>query len=95
MDMIAWLDYSTSFKALMFLSFQRVHKKHKVVALHTFFPFSPTKEPRQPNKFPLTKESITHPTPLQKREKILYHTILALEQCKTKWSAISSSPLHK
>lgn len=46
-DLIALLNYSTSLKAILFISLQIAHNKRKGAALHTFFRFLPMKEPCQ------------------------------------------------
>ena len=63
--LITWLDCLTSFKALLFLSFQIVHHKYKEATLRDLH-FLHTKEPCQPNKFPLIEECKTHFTPKRK-----------------------------
>lgn len=64
-------------KALLFLSFYKVHNKHKGVALHAFFLFFPTKDPCQLRSTSLI-EGITHQT--SNKAKINYHSMTVLEQ---------------
>lgn len=64
LDLIARLNYLTSLKDFLFLSFQRAQNKHMGAALHVFFffffvSFFSMKEPCQPNRLLLTEECIT------------------------------------
>ena len=43
-DLIDWSNRSTLLKALPFLSFHKVHIKHKGATLHAFFLFNPQKD---------------------------------------------------
>ena len=91
--MIAWSTRLASLNVLPFLSFHKVHIRHKGTALHAFALLLPTKAPFHPSKFPLIVECKTQCTP--KREKIKFHNILALLQNIKRWSLVSSSSLHK
>ena len=90
---MAWSARSTLLNALPFLSFHKVHKRHKGAALHAFALSLPTKAPFHPRNFPLTVKCKTQCTP--KREKIRFHNISALVQNRKRWSFVSSSSLHK
>ena len=66
---MVWSAHSIPLNTLPFLSFHKVHKKHKGA---TFTLFLPTKMLFHPSKFPFTVECITHCT--SKMEKIIFHT---------------------
>ena len=92
-NLIACLAHLTSLNALPFLSFHKVHIRHKGAALHAVSLLLPTKAPFHPSKFPLTVECKTQCTP--ERENIRFHNMLTLLQNRKRWSLISSSSLHK
>ena len=79
-DLIAWSNHSTSLKALPFLSFHKVHIKHKGAALHAFSLFLPTKESCHPSKFLLTEECKTHCTLKREKNQNSQHSSLATKQ---------------
>ena len=88
-----WIDQPSLSKALLFLSFQIVQKKHEGVTRHAFFLFLPTKTPCHPSKASLTKEDSTHDTP--KRENKRCHNALVLSQWRRMWSTDSSLLRHR
>ena len=88
-----WIDQPSLSKALLFLSFQIVQKKHEGVTRHAFFLFLPTKTPCHPSKASLTKEDSTHDSP--KRENKRCHNNLVLSQWRRMWSTDSSSLRHR
>ena len=92
-NLMVWSTCSTPLNALPFLSFHKVHRRHKGAALHAFTLLLPTKVSFHPSKLPLTVKCITHCT--SKREKIIFHNKLALLQSKKRWLLVSSSSLHK
>ena len=57
---MVWSTCSTPLNALPFLSFHKVHRRHKGAALHAFTVLLPTKVSFHPSKFPLTVKCITH-----------------------------------
>ena len=83
-----WMDNTSSSKAILFLTFQTVQKKHKGPTLQTFLRFLPTKNPFQLKRVSLTEEGNTHKTP--KREKNTSHKALVFTQWRSKWSMDSS-----
>ena len=70
-DLHPWIECSTFSRALLFLSFQTIQKRHKRAESHTFFLSFPTQGPNHPNNTSPIEEGSTHETP--KREKSKLH----------------------
>ena len=84
-----WIENSSLSKAILFLSFQTIQKRHIGVALQTLLLFLPTNEPCHPKRTSLTNEGIIHNTLKKLNNKS--HKTLDLEQWVRKWSMVSST----
>ena len=73
-----------------FLSQHLKHTQRSCLPI-LFFLFRPTKDPYQLNRVPLTTKWITHTIPNRENNCC---KVLALRQCRSKWSINSSSILH-
>ena len=70
-----WMESMLSSKAILFIVFQTVQKRHKRPTLQTFLCFLPTNEPFQPKSIALTKEGSTQDTP-KRVKKTSYKTLI-------------------
>ena len=82
------IDNISSLNANLFLVFQTIQKMWRGAALHAFLCFLPTKEPCQLRRVSVTEEGNTQDTPNKVKSKS--HKTLVFEQCRRRWSVVSS-----